>query len=133
MCLKVRVVYRRCAHVHLGCELCNNTGPDNICCSRVETHLRVDPFCPLCSRQEYRAYKLQSTLRAHLDPTIQTRTMVLARQSQLLQQIQPQERPVLNSPLHPSLNLIIPPPSPVEPSFDPTVCVDLWNMAKKYL
>jgi hypothetical protein len=57
MCIEVRVSYSRCSHVHLGYELCNDSGPNCIRCSRIETHPRIDPFCPLCSRLEYRAYR----------------------------------------------------------------------------
>jgi hypothetical protein len=58
MCIKVRVAYPCCFHVHYGSGLCVDIDPEDGSCSRVELRPRVDPFCPLCSKSEYRAYKV---------------------------------------------------------------------------
>jgi len=58
MCIQVRVTYQRCSHVHLGYELCPEFNPSDGFCPGFETHPRIDPFCPLCSKLDYRAYKV---------------------------------------------------------------------------
>lgn len=58
MCIKVQVSYSHCSHIHLGYGLCVNTDSGNRYCSRIQTHRRIDPFCPLCSKPEYHAYRV---------------------------------------------------------------------------
>lgn len=58
MCIEVRVTYPRCFHVHLGYELCIEIDSEYSYCSKLEKHPRTDPFCPLCSKVEYRTHRV---------------------------------------------------------------------------
>jgi hypothetical protein len=58
MCIQIRVTYPCCLHVHLGYEVCTRVDPDSGHCAEFERRPRIDPFCPLCSKTEYRAHKV---------------------------------------------------------------------------
>jgi hypothetical protein len=59
MCIKLQVSYQRCSHIHLGFEICHDTVADCNSCSWIETRQRTDPFCPICSKLEYHAYRVR--------------------------------------------------------------------------
>src|SRR5271156_5817583 len=67
MCIEVRVTYSRCFHVHLGHELCNELVSDYGYCPKFETHRRIEPFCPSCSKLEYRAHRVVASRQVSSD------------------------------------------------------------------
>jgi hypothetical protein len=59
--------YPRCFHVHLGHELCNELVSDYGYCPKFETHRRIEPFCPSCSKLEYRAHRVVASHQVFSD------------------------------------------------------------------